>query len=361
MSSMVSGRSLEELESRAVYHGVGNLVFLSLRSLPGLDPEPVDQLGRRYVGGNLRHLQALGDLACLGQTFTSEGIPWLVFKGPVLGELVYPRPDLRSYRDLDIVVPRADFGAAVMALEAAGAKLLDRNWEFLLERRVGQLHFELPMGTLADVHWHVLNRGEMRRSLSVSMDGLLRRARQVELNGTSLLTFEPVDSLLHLCVHAAVSGAVRLVWMKDIERAIAAGGIDWDEFCDRAREWQAAGPIAAVLARVRRVLDFALPDAIMPRLSSSPWGRAADRAVDALWPVESLTDAGGPAASWMRYRRDSFATGRRTLLARRASQRALEVSGGEDEETTAVTIFRPSGDDTTKARFFELVRAGDER
>jgi hypothetical protein len=116
-----------------------------------------------------------------------------------------------------------------------------------------------------------------------------------------------------------------------------------------------------VLARVRRGLDFALPDAIVQRLSSSPWGRAADRAVDALWPVESLTDAGGPAASWMRYRRDSFATGRRTLLARRASQRALEVSGGEDEETTAVTIFRPSGDDTTKARFFELVRAGDER
>jgi hypothetical protein len=25
-----------------------------------------------------------------------------------------------------------------------------------------------------------------------------------------------------------------------------------------------------------------------------------------------------------------------------------------------VTIFRPSGDETTKARFFELVRAGDD-
>lgn len=229
LAEVATGRDLTPLAERADYHGVSNLAYLSLRAIEGVDKETLAALERQYLSGNARHLRALVELANVARALGAKGIPWLVFKGPILTEFVYPRADLRSYLDLDIVVPRRDFAAAVQALQSEGSKLLDRNWDLLLRREVGQLHVELPLGTLVDLHWHVLNRSEVRHSMSISMDALFDRARKVTLNGVSVLTFDPVDSLLHLCVHTALSGGVRLAWLKDIERTIASQPLSWDE------------------------------------------------------------------------------------------------------------------------------------
>ena len=48
------------------------------------------------------------------------GVPTLVFKGPVLASLLYREGGLRSYGDVDILVPRRRFADAVLTLEAAG-------------------------------------------------------------------------------------------------------------------------------------------------------------------------------------------------------------------------------------------------
>jgi hypothetical protein len=355
LQERIAGKELGGVEERAVHHGVGNLVYLSLRSLETTDHEPIERLERRYLGGNLRHLQALAGLNNIAKVLGDRAIPWLVFKGPILAEIVYPRPDLRSYRDLDILVPRSAFADAVRLLEAEGAKLLDRNWDFIVEREAGQLHFELSLGTLVDVHWHVLNRREIRRSLSVPVESMFERARAVEIDGTPLLTFDPIDSLLHLCLHAALSGGVRLIWLKDIERLLASTPIDWDELSIRARRWRAASPVAAVLARARRTLAIdAIPTDMIRELAPARGGRAVDATVDAIWPVESLASSRGPAATWMRYRRDSFATGRETLRERVALRRSL-AAAPPDDDASDVMIFVPSGDETTKARFLELV------
>ena len=48
----------------------------------------------------------------------TAGVPFLVVKGPVLAALVYERPRVRFYRDLDLIVPRRSFVAALHSLES---------------------------------------------------------------------------------------------------------------------------------------------------------------------------------------------------------------------------------------------------
>ena len=139
-------------------------------------------------------------------------------KGPAIAERLYPSPDLRVYDDLDIVVAPADFSRAIDAFEASGLELLDRNWDLIRREGRGQLHLRLPLGTLADIHWHLLNREVVRNAFDVLVEPLFERARQIDLLGSPTRTLDPVDTLLHLGIHAALSGADRLLWLKDLER-----------------------------------------------------------------------------------------------------------------------------------------------
>ena len=136
-------------------------------------------------------------------------------KGPVLAEHCYPAAELRTYEDLDLLVRPRDFEVTIDALEHAGFDLVDRNWALIRDERRAQLHLRLPMGTIADVHWHLLNRGSVRRAFAVPTDELFARSRTLDVAGTTVSTLGRVDTLLHLCLHATLSGGDRLIWSKD--------------------------------------------------------------------------------------------------------------------------------------------------
>src|SRR5262249_5413405 len=134
---------------------------------------------------------------------------WLVLKGPALAHSVYPRPDLRQGVDLDVLVPPARFGDVLVALEAAGFTLLDRNWPLVAARVPGELRIRAPQGVLVDLHWAVLDDPALHRPFRLPVPGLLERARWLDRAGCCALS--AVDQLVHLGVHGALSGANRLV------------------------------------------------------------------------------------------------------------------------------------------------------
>ena len=205
----------------AAEHGVTNLVYLCTRDLTGIDPELRSLLATVYHLNLTHHMKVIGELTTLGATLDAAGIPFLVVKGPVLAEVVYPRNDLRAYGDLDLVIPRGRFGDAISALLESGCDMLDRNWRVIRREMRGQVHMTARFGTSADVHWHLINRSSVRRSFDIDMESLFERARRVSLDGPEVLTLDPQDTLLQLAVHAGLSGGAKLAWLKDIERAAA--------------------------------------------------------------------------------------------------------------------------------------------
>jgi hypothetical protein len=359
LAAVVAGADLAPLVQRGAYHGVRNLVYLSLRGLPGAEPELLAGLADRHRDTLARHLRALADLAAFAAVMDGAGIPWAVFKGPVLAERHYARPDLRQYRDLDLLVPRAAFPGAVAALRAAGIELLDRNWEVIAAQQRAQLHPVLPHGTVADLHWDLLNLAQVRSAFGVDTAGILARAVRVDVGGLTVATFDPVDTLLHVCLHAGLAGGDRLLWLKDAERVIATTELDWDVLVARAHEWGAGPVVATILLRVARLFPGVVPPGTARALAPASL-RWAARAADAVSPPERSRGPRSLGAIWTKSVRGTLwaslgeladkvrrGEGLRPTLAQWRSRTPVEAVDGRDP----LGALHPTGDDGTRARY----------
>lgn len=223
-----------------------------------------------------------------------EGIETVVVKGPILTDHVYAQAGLRPYQDLDVIVPREDFERAVRALEATGFAVADRNWALIRSCGAGELKLTLPPHGVLDLHWHLLFTRDLRARFPIEMEALLERARDVRIGDTMYRTLDPVDSVLHLAVHAGREGADRLVWLKDIEQAVRRYEPDWDELVRRALAWRIQLLVGTVLVRARETLGAPIPDdAVRALLGWRLWHGIVTGLARA-FPAERTRERGSP-------------------------------------------------------------------
>ena len=277
----VSERVVLEL---AAYHRVSGLVYERLRQVPLTPQTLMGVLSERYTAAATGHLRMLRALFRLLPELDSTNARWAVVKGPVLVEALYgAEPGRRPYFDLDLLVEPIAFGTFIDALARADARLLDRNWIGMRKAMRGEVHLVHRDGTLIDLHWNLIDmyRGPMR----IPATEVLARARRLGIDGRGVPMLDPVDAVLHLAFHAAYSGGDRLLWLKDLERAVATWRPDWNDLVARAHEGHISAAVGLMLSRARNVLGADIPDATVACLL--PRGAAAvAKWVDALSPWE---------------------------------------------------------------------------
>jgi hypothetical protein len=349
---------LAQLAQHAAWHRVVPFLAAAVRtSGVAASDEAVASLERTHATRTAAHMRVLADLDAVVASLSEGAVPFLVVKGPVLSEHLYPSPDLRTYEDLDLLIPPGSFERAVDALRASGSVLLDQNWALTRADTRGQLHFQLPMGTLADVHWHLLNRENVRHGFSITTDDLFERSREVVVGGRSVPTLDPVDTLLHVALHAALSGGDRLIWLKDIERVLAVDRPAWDDVIQRARAWKAGRSIAITLNRARRSLGAPVPDDALDALFASRLCRSLSDRLDRRSPTERSVGRESPAVFWAQLTRDSgIGTARAVLL--RASRRLRAMAHGG---SSPGAIFTSSGTEEDQRTFLLRVAREDTR
>lgn len=363
LARLVEGTDLREVIRRATYHGVVGPLSRRLRDRPGADPAAMAALDRLYRASVAVELKMTADLATLADVLDGAGSPWLLFKGPVLSHLYHQQPGMRRYADLDVLVPRGAFVDAVTALEAAGCALLDRNWRLMAVDERAQVHPSLPLGTEVDLHWHVLNRGEVRSSFDLDVSDLFERSRPIALDGVRVRTFGPVDTLVHLALHAGLAGGDRLVWIADIERVIAGEDLDWDEVVDRARAWGASTLVGVMLDRARRILGAEVAPDVVAALTGRP-ARALGAVMDRLWPPGRSTGQRSPSWIWMRSLRSSGPDSVRIALRKLRRGEGLRaavaswLSGRADrsERPATSSAFHDPDEPVRRAEYLDVVR-----
>ena len=311
LDDLLSGVDLSSLPAAAAFHGVTGWVYHCVSACPSADPGVVADLSHNYHQARLTHLRTLADLALIGGAFDELGVSWLVAKGPVLAEVAYDRPDLRTYTDLDLFVAPTWFGRALEALEGLGARVLDRNWDHLRRLMLSEVHVVAPHGTVVEVHFHLLNDAPQRERFTVPMAELYKRPRRVLLGDQSVPTLDPVDTLVYLCLHACLSGADRLVWLKDVEHAATAVAARWDDVVRRSHQFGAGLAVAFMLASAREAINMDVPAGLVRTLSGSGSWAVLASMTRRLWPPERATGGRSPSRTLARSTgRDLRATGR---------------------------------------------------
>lgn len=294
----------DRVVTAASYHRVIGCVVSSLRDadIPPALSSALAAAARRSTGQAMLSAAAL---RAVRDAFAGD-LPWLAIKGPVLDEALYPRPGLRTYRDLDLLVEPRRLADAVTRLEGAGFRLVDRNWRQIRRRMVSQLHLDRAGAAPIDLHWTLLFDDERRGRFRYALDDMRARARTVELRSGTVQTFDAVDTVIHLALHAAGEGGDRLVWLKDVDMASRAAP-DWDEVVARSAAAGMALPVATVLARSRRVLGAPVPVDVVRRLAPRSW-RVLTAASDIWFPAPGARGVGSPATLLARSARGRVST-----------------------------------------------------
>ncbi|MGN0065000.1 MAG: nucleotidyltransferase family protein [Nocardioides sp.] len=270
----------EELVEAARFHRIAPLVQVAYR-----DTAP--EVGVLFQPDRMRaiatHLQASASLAQLMRIL--DGVDWVTFKGAVLSEHAHPVPGLRTYNDVDVLVDPADLREVSRRLLAAGWQVADYEDMLRNPSLPGEMHWLTPAGVYVDLHWSMINMAERRRLFRIVTTDLLSGRVLIPLGADEVWTLDPADTMVHTCLHAALSGANKLIYLLDVDRLVRRG-VDWAEVAGRAEQWGASVQVALVLARSRRVLATPLPEDL-PRLLRVPAAlRVLVAAAARLAPVE---------------------------------------------------------------------------
>jgi hypothetical protein len=336
-------------------HKVAPAVYLHLKDADGVPPEILAPMHERYQQQIVRQLKVQADLAMLATTLNDANLAWAAMKGPVLAERLWSRPDLRQYIDLDILVDRRTFGRVVDVLLAAGAEMVDRNWELIARQVRAEISLQLPNGTALDLHWHVVNSSQLRQQFTFRTDEMLERAVQMKIGDTVVPALGPVDTLLHLGYHTAHSGGHRLMWLKDVERATADDDLDWAAALEQARTYGVTLPLAVVLARTEQVLGFEKPPpaAALAPARRTPWGLFA-AVMDARCPAPMLpSDRLSGQIAFKNTRKSSVASAAALLG-------SLRSRGGPAFNPAENPLYIDAGGEAARSAYLRVVEGGRE-
>lgn len=217
-------------------------------------------------------------------------LPWLAFKGPVLSEHAHPISGLRSFNDLDILVSPFQLRDVAKRLIDAGWQSLDHGDSLNVPATPGEMHWWSPAGIAIDLHWSMINMARTRHRFPLVTDDLLAARVRVPVGLASTWTLAPADTLVHVCLHAAKTGANRMQMLLDADQLVRRTE-DWDAVVRRARHWGAGPAVAIVLSRARAVLGTPTPTDLDQQLGVSPTFRLLNRAVNSTSPVPRLRRA----------------------------------------------------------------------
>lgn len=192
------------------------------------------------------------------EALSARGVEHRVLKGPALAHTLYPDPALRSFGDIDILVPSDAYDTAAAVLAEAGCRRMtperrpgfDRRFSkgatFVTEDRFEiDLHRTLAMGPFGQ---------------TIQLGDLFATTTPFSLGGQQLHGLGGAERFLHGCFHAALGDIIaRLVPQRDVAQMLLNDGLDVGRVRDLCAEWRAEAVVARGIALTWTT--FAIADA----------------------------------------------------------------------------------------------------
>ncbi len=232
-------------------------------------------------------------LAALLSLCTEAKLDLLVLKGAALAETVYPRPSLRRFGDLDVLVRPEDAARARTLLDSLGYVVDPLQWEEVIRGRDCQANFfnHTERGPIVvELHTELINNDLFFGKFHVDDAGLWDRARPARLAGTDGRVLGTEDQILHLCLHLAGHSLAASQSLRDIAQVCSVSTVDWPLFVRIAGSAGASTACFAALFAAARLLGTPVPlevlDSLAPRAGRARLERISEaRAADSIEDV----------------------------------------------------------------------------
>lgn len=182
----------------------------------------------------------------------AQSIPFRLIKGSALPWSDYPDPQMRPTGDLDLLVPGSRLLESVNALEAIGGDLMNPEPTDGFAQSVFKgLTVVMPSGLEVDLH-RLLSWGPI--GVRVPEADLWSPGRTFDRLGTSLVTFDVERTLIHVCAHLLILGAIRASEVRDVAQLAFSEDLDAARAIAIAHRWGHEAILAVGLQMAAREL-----------------------------------------------------------------------------------------------------------
>ena len=167
----------------------------------------------RDAMGVALHLERL--LGRVVDTCRSHGVDPVVLKGPAVAVLDYPRPELRDFGDIDLLVPSDRMSELADVFIADGCVRTQPELREGIDDRFGK-GITLRTTEGWEIDWHrTLAPGPI--GLLLERRGLLGHTTTFELSGRTVRAYDRTHRFLHACIHVVLGNDhPRLSSLRDV-------------------------------------------------------------------------------------------------------------------------------------------------
>lgn len=216
-------------ESQA--HNVKGLLYSAIKRskhLKYIEKEDLEQWKKDTFYTGIYQIQHIKQISNVLKIFNKEKIPVIVLKGLVIREL-YPKPELRTMCDADILVHKEDLNKVKKILLEVGYS----------EGGVTKAHivYEHTNYPPIEVHWTITYEEFFKGEVLLENE-IWENAMKVKVGDSEALSLSLNDLAVHLCIHMAIHiaiGGFGIRQLCDLVLLVEKKGhlIDWSSFLNK--------------------------------------------------------------------------------------------------------------------------------
>lgn len=245
---------LEEAEA----HNVVGLLYAAVNKsehLKYIEKEHLEQWKRDTFISAIQQIKHIRQISKVLKIFNEGNIPVIVLKGLVIREF-YPKPELRTMCDADILVKKED-------LYKVKKLLLDLGYTES-ERTGIHIAFDHDNHFTIEVHWTLSNKYFLKGQ-SIFENQIWKNTIEVKVENSETLSLSYEDLAVHLCIHMAVhsgNSGFGIRQLYDLALLVKNKGhlIDWSSFLDKIRECEVEKFTIAIFQVCRQLFNMTIPE-----------------------------------------------------------------------------------------------------
>ena len=243
---------LEELKA----HKVEALVYSALKkdTINNIDKEVANKWKRDTFQSGVYQLNHIKQVEYVLNLFNEKKIPVIVLKGLVIRDM-YPRPELRTMCDADILVHKED-------LEKVRELLLSIGY---VETESSDVHLNFFKGsTHIEVHW-IITKEHYFDEIPALEDDIWKNAVEVQVGQSKALSMGNEDFVMHLCLHMAAHLIDRGFGIRQVCDLVLfveqrGNSINWAEFLEKVKLCGIETFSKVIFALSKELFNIEIPD-----------------------------------------------------------------------------------------------------
>ncbi len=261
----ISQQSWEHICELSRLHGVTPFLYYRTRSLGIKLPE---QIEKEWLGIYLYQLaeekKARLQIKELKEILDPAGVPFSLLKGASAMLRLYPEPGLRTFVDLDILIPPDKVPHFKKAIMMAGYKpmapMYSSEYEDIQKFDNHLAPFGKKDGLMIEPHLNILaGRGDYK----IALPEIWYKKEWTNIDGYNFEHLNSEHFIIHMLIHCAKDlsniGFLQIKGLIDVFYAVRRWEIDWAKVWDTARKWRVDNEILPILTTMNSYWHTSIP------------------------------------------------------------------------------------------------------